>query len=114
MNNLDDVNVQLARTGYVKKVNIEKRLAYNLYYLDIEILLSCDADFSKDFVTLKFYNVKELTMENLNPILAIQFSIYDKSNCQLENTRFYVCDEEHDTFSFYCEKISFNGEFVFL
>ncbi len=113
MNSLDDVNVLLAQTGYVKKVNIEKRLTDNWYYLDLEILLSCDADFSKDFVTLKFYNVKELTMENLNPILAIQFAIYDKSNCQLENTKFYVCDEENDTFSFYCEKISFNDEFVF-
>ena len=84
MNSLDAVNIKLARTGYVKKVIIEKQLADDCYYLDLEILLSYDADLHGDYVILKFFNVEELTIENINPILAIQFVIYDKLNCQLE------------------------------
>lgn len=112
MNNLNGINEKLAEGGFLKRLNIEKRLIDNWYYLDLEILLSCDANYSKDFALIKFYNVQELSMENINPILAIQFAIYNKSDCQLENTNFYVCDEENDTFSFYCERITFNDESI--
>lgn len=110
MISLEDANKLLVRCGYFREVRAEKRFSDHQYQLDLEIRLCCDGALSEDFVTLKCTNVEKLTMDKLNYALAIQFAVYDKAqDYQLSHPFYYVCDEEHDTFSFYCETITLNG-----
>jgi len=55
---------------------------------------------------VKFVNVKQFTVGEVNGIWLSQLDIVDISAHQMENINFRVTDGEHGMFSFYCESFT--------
>lgn len=106
MNNLNELKLLLIKNRYLKELSIKKYFNDdNQFVMDLEIVLSFDHMLSDNGMTIKFLNVKNLNIGELNAILSMQIEIIDTSSDQLENINFYIVDEENNTFSFYCERI---------
>ena len=71
-------------------------------------LILCDytsSHNSKFFI--KFFDVKDFKLGEINMMVFIQIYISDISSRQMEDINFKVSEEENDLFSFYCKSFTF-------
>ena len=97
----------------VKKFSYFKMQNYGENVIDtLELTLCNNCIYDNDECTLKFYNVKDIKINDLSLLMSIHISIIDVSERQLENMHYYVTDDENNIFSFYCQKYSINDNII--
>jgi len=76
------------------------------YFADM-VLSSCPYDPNNRKIVLKFIDVKNFNLNEVNGSLFVQVSIVDISANQMEDINFSVKEEENELFSFYCKSFVF-------
>jgi hypothetical protein len=94
-----------AQYGFVQSFNVEKRKGDSGYLqCNVELILVSDFDFvaERPHLKLKFIQVTDLRVEDLNSTFGVLLNIYDISANQLEDQNFKVIDEENKMISLSC------------
>lgn len=88
-------------TGYLKKIEYVKDFS-NIQENSLELELQ-----SIDYLTikLKFTNVSNMKLKNIECLFLLQLDIENLKNYQMENTNFLIIDSENDIISFYCDEV---------
>jgi hypothetical protein len=110
---MDDCNVIFVKLGYIVSFSLLKTFnrdgSVSQFDLSINLSPSCSND--GDIVTLKFYDVKDLRVnDSINGQYYCCFTVYDIKNWQWEGCNYRVTEEEESCISLYCKKIQiYNG-----
>jgi hypothetical protein len=106
MNN--DENIIYYEQGYIISFFMHKIIEnQTILRCDLSIQLLKSLSNTQDLVTLKFYGVKDLCVENsINGIYYSSLTVKEIKNWQWEGCNYQVIDEEEDCIKFYCSHIS--------
>ena len=94
--------------GDLQTISLHRHLDEVGCLKDCVDLILCDYTSShngKFFI--KFIDVKDFRLGEINMMVFIQISISDISFRQMENINYKVTEEENALFSFYCESFTF-------
>lgn len=96
-------------TGYIESLNLSRLLEeksskeYNITL----ILSTCPYDEDDLRVELKFNEVKDFKIGNINNFYKVFIEVNDISDRQLENIRYVAEDVEHGTIFVQCNEIQY-------
>jgi hypothetical protein len=101
------LNLRPEKYGFLLAMTFERHLTdsrCSLYLLD---MLLCDLEKpSSEKLHLKFYDVVDVNIRNIESMAGILLAIEDVSDRQLEGVKYRVSDQENEIVSFFCSQFS--------
>jgi len=84
--------------GYLKSFCLSRKC--NEFSLTISLF---EGGVDRESLLIKFINIKDLKIGDLNNVFNLLINIKDISDRQMERIKYKVTEDEYDSFSFYCE-----------
>lgn len=105
----NEINIILLKYGYIKSLCIEKQTDDYESYKSNLVLLLCEFPFDDNskHLRIKFKNIKDLKLGDLEGILKIVIGIQDISSYQLEGIKYKVAENENEQFNFLCSSFMY-------
>ena len=108
----DTINDLQRKYPYINSIHLNRNLIGNeISDFSLTLTLSNNQVIDEnDKVTIKFWNIRELKLGEIDNLFRVYISISDISNRQMDGIRYRVSEEENNLFSFLCKDIEILSE----